>query len=119
MRTWKLIAWALNSAQPILLTGEEGCGKTDCILAIAMLNGSHVHQCCLTPETDSSTLVGQLTPNDNPDSAEHIVWSDGIVTKAFVEGSWALLDNLNQAEANVLERLNPVVWAQVLQNVPY
>jgi midasin (ATPase involved in ribosome maturation) len=38
-----------------------------------------------------------------------IQWHDGELTKAFCGGEWLLLDNINQAEASVLERLNPVM----------
>lgn len=37
------------------------------------------------------------------------MWHDGVVTTAFKNGEWVLLDNLSQAEASVLERLNPIV----------
>lgn len=109
LRAWKQVMWALNTNQPILLTGEEGCGKSQCILAISTLCGTPIQQCCLTPETEPSILVGQLIPNDKPNSSERIVWRDGVVTGAFKKGQWILLDNLSQAESSVLERLNSVV----------
>jgi len=37
------------------------------------------------------------------------VWVDGTVTAAFKAGQWLCLDNLGEAEASVLERLNPLL----------
>jgi MoxR-like ATPase len=36
-------------------------------------------------------------------------WQDGAVPEAMVEGRWLVLDEINLAEAQVLERLNPVL----------
>jgi len=47
-------------------------------------------------------------PNDKPQGAR-IEWRDGEITQAFKNGEWVLLDNLNQAEASVLERMNLVM----------
>lgn len=109
LRVWKQMAWALHAKQPLLITGDEGCGKSDCVLAIASVLGVSIHQSCLTPETEPASLVGQLAPSDSNEAGGRIVWHDGVVTTAFLRGEWALLDNLSQAEASVLERLNPVV----------
>lgn len=64
-------------------------------------------------ETETASLVGQFLPNDAPPlpgaAQDRIVWRDGVVTQAFCGGDWALLDNLSEAEAAVLERLNPLL----------
>ena len=36
-------------------------------------------------------------------------WQDGVVPEAMIHGYWLILDELNLAEAQVLERLNPVL----------
>lgn len=112
---WKQMAASIHAPQPVLLTGDEGCGKSDCVRAFATVLNKEIHQLCLTPETEPASLVGQMTPNSQattPD--ERIIWRDGIVTDAFSRGGWVLLDNLSQAESSVLERLNPVVWLYFL-----
>lgn len=38
-----------------------------------------------------------------------MVWADGVVTAAYKSGSWLCLDGLGEAEASVLERLNPLL----------
>ena len=107
LNIWKQIAWNLDSSYPILLTGIEGCGKTETIYAFSRLTRMELTQVCLTPETEASHLVGQYNPNDGP--GEKIMWQDGYVTEAFRKGNWVLLDNFNQGDSCVLERLNPLL----------
>ena len=109
LKVWKQIGWNLNSSYPILLSGSEGCGKSETIYTLAKLIGMEVTQICLTPETEVSHLVGQYNPNDGTYTDEKIVWQDGFITRAFKKGSSVLLDNLNQGDSCVLERLNPLL----------
>ena len=109
LEVWKQIGWNLNSSYPILLSGSEGCGKSETIYTLAKLIGMEITQICLTPETEASHLVGQYNPNDGTNTDEKIVWQDGFITKAFKKGSSVLLDNLNQGDSCVLERLNPLL----------
>ena len=51
----------------------------------------------------------QFKVEDNRSSEDKIVWQDGVITDAFINSKWILLDNLNQTESSVLERLNPVL----------
>lgn len=37
------------------------------------------------------------------------VWVDGILPRAMKQGSWVILDEINLAEAQILERMNPVL----------
>lgn len=66
----------------------------------------------LTPETETAELVGQLVPNAHREAgSDRFVFRDGPVTAAVRSptGSWVLLDDINTADAPVLERLNPVL----------
>ena len=107
LKIWKQIGWNLDSSYPILLTGNEGCGKSETIYAFAKLIGMDITQVCMTPETEASHLVGQYNPNDG--TGEKIKWQDGFITRAFKKGISILLDNLNQGDSCVLERLNPLL----------
>ena len=109
LKVWKQIGWNLDSSYPILLSGSEGCGKSETIYALAKLLEMEITQVCLTPETESSHLVGQYSPNEGTSTGEKILWQDGFVTRAFKKGSSVLLDNLNQGDSCVLERLNPLL----------
>ncbi|CAF4036986.1 unnamed protein product [Rotaria sp. Silwood2] len=110
----KQVCFHLRIKQPILVTGGEACGKSDLLLTLAWLHGKRIHQLNVTPETEPSSLIGQLVPNDthdenDPDYGKKFIWQHGAVTKAFINGDWVLLDNLATAEPSVLERLNPVL----------
>ncbi|CAF3117103.1 unnamed protein product [Rotaria sp. Silwood2] len=104
----KQVCFNLRIKQPILVTGSEGCGKSDLLLTLAWLYGKRVHQLNITPETEPSSLIGQIIPNDTNDGSR-LVWQHGSVTEAYINGEWVLLDNLATAEPSVLERLNPVL----------
>ncbi|CAF3688580.1 unnamed protein product [Rotaria sp. Silwood1] len=114
LSTIKQVCFNMNIKQPILITGAEGCGKSELLLTLAWFCGQQVHQLNITPETEPSALVGQLIPNDNkdendPNYGKKLIWQHGCVTQAYINGQWALLDNLSSAESSVLERLNPVL----------
>jgi MoxR-like ATPase len=112
---WKQLIVSALTKQPepdsFLLVGQDGCGKSNCLRAFAVLVGRSLEELCVMPETEPSAFIGQFLPNENI-SANHeprIIWADGAVTDAFKNGSWLLLDNFSQAEPSVLERLNPVL----------
>ena len=110
----KQICFNMRIKQPILLTGGEGCGKSELLLALGWLYGKRIHQLNITPETEPSALIGQLIPNettdpDDPSYGEKFIWQNGCVTQGYTNGEWVLLDNLGTAESSVLERLNPVL----------
>ena len=109
---WKLLVLAAksNTPEPILVVAPDGSGKSACIQALAAMLQQHVDGCYLTAETDPAELVGQQMPSDNKDpTAPSIAWVHGTASQAYQAGSWLLLDNLGQAEASVLERLNPLL----------
>ncbi|CAF3786308.1 unnamed protein product [Rotaria socialis] len=114
LQTMKQVSFDMNIKQPILVTGPEGCGKSDLLLALTWLNGQQVNQLNITPETEPSALIGQILPNEAKDknganNGKMLDWNHGCVTRAYINGQWALLDNFNTAEASVLERLNPIL----------
>ncbi|CAF4073881.1 unnamed protein product, partial [Rotaria magnacalcarata] len=114
LSTLKQVCFNMNIKQPILITGAEGCGKSELLLTLASFCGQRVHQLNITPETEPSALVGQLVPNDDKDESgpnygKTLIWQNGCVTQAYTNGQWVLLDNLGTAESSVLERLNPVL----------
>lgn len=111
LRLWKVAASALVTYQPILVTGDESSGKSEALRILSTLAGQRLSTVCLTPETEPSALVGQLLPSRNRHGKDEspVVWHAGAITASVESGSWVLLDNLNQADACVLERLNPVL----------
>ena len=102
-KTWMYILHALKQHQPVLVVGPEGCGKSDMILWLACLLGKQLNSWCLTSDTETSDLVGKIVLKKPAE------WMDGVVTKSVKDGEWLLLDNVNEAEPAVLERLNPLL----------
>ncbi|CAF3680158.1 unnamed protein product [Rotaria sp. Silwood1] len=114
LSTLKQVCFNMYIKQPILVTGDEACGKSDLLLTLSWFHSKHVHQLNITPETEPSALIGQLIPNeitdpDDPKYGEKLIWQNGCVAEAYTSGDWVLLDNLATAESSVLERLNPVL----------
>ena len=114
LSTIKQVCFNMNIKQPILITGAEGCGKSELLLTLAWFSGQRVNQLNITPETEPSALIGQLIPHDtkdenDPNNTNTLTWEHGYVTQAYINGQWVLLDNLGTAESSVLERLNPVL----------
>jgi MoxR-like ATPase len=64
--------------------------------------GRPLLQFCMTAETEPSHLEGSISPKT-------LSWTPGVVTQAVEKGSWLLLDNVSDAEAPTLERLNPLL----------
>ena len=85
-----------------------GCGKSAIIRHLALALDQGLQACYLTTEVDASALVGQQMPNDEGGDSR-IVWQDGAATRAYKQGSWLLVDNLDQADPCVLERMNPLL----------
>jgi MoxR-like ATPase len=113
---WKQLMISVLAQNPLrpesfLLVGKDGCGKSDCLRAFAALVGRSLEELCVMPETEPSAFIGQFLPNENitPSNGSRVVWVNGVVTNAFQNGHWLLIDNFSQAESSVLERLNPVL----------
>lgn len=107
---WVQLARALSVQLPILVVGSNGCGKSCGITAIADLFGCWCTQVCLTAETDVSLLVGSQLPATKVDGeGARIAWNDGLITSSLKAGNWVLLDNINDADPCILERLNPLL----------
>ena len=102
---------AVALRQPLLLTGANGVGKSLLVRALAVFLNQPLEVFCVTPETEISAFVGCITP-------EELQWHHGCVTNAIVHNSWLLLDNINEASATVVERLNPVLEASPTWSIP-
>ncbi|CAF4810853.1 unnamed protein product, partial [Rotaria sp. Silwood1] len=115
-QVWKQMVSAFSVNEPILVVGEVGCGKSESVIALMLLIQKRLFSLTFSPETDPSDLVGQFVPVTNNSSKKNLVdWSNGIVTDAIEHDAGLLLDNLSDADACVLERLNslleqPPIW---------
>jgi MoxR-like ATPase len=131
------LAAAVALREPCLMEGETSTSKTSTVLYIASLLRQPVVRINLNGQTDTGELVGRYVPNaaaaDDPvtrwqgdkvkeEAADvtlspgHPVtgssswrWQDGPVVMALKRGWWVLLDEVNLAEPQILERLNSVL----------
>jgi hypothetical protein len=69
--------------------------------AFACLCGIDVEELNLFPETEPSAFVGQFQPTSQTSETdtERIKWENGVVTRAWCDNTWVLLENLSQADA--------------------
>jgi MoxR-like ATPase len=104
---WASMARSVETRQPFMVVGPVGCGKSEALGAAARLTNRRLLPVCMTPETEPSELVGQFTPAAG--AGHHIEWTDGPLTTAYRAGGTVLLDNVQDADACVLERLNSVL----------
>ncbi|GMH42205.1 hypothetical protein BSKO_10124 [Bryopsis sp. KO-2023] len=109
LKALNLILLAVKSGNPVLVEGKSGCGKSALVKALAFIVGRDIEQIVLTPESEPSALLGQRLPCSSDSKQAEIQWVNGPLTRAYTNGCFLLVDNLGQAEAAVLERLNPTL----------
>ena len=98
------IAEAVALNEPCLIEGPTSASKTSAILYLAALLGQPVARLNLSAQTDTGELVGRFTPDEGG-----WAWRDGLVVQALKRGWWLIFDELNLAEPQILERLNPLL----------
>ncbi|MFL5338560.1 MAG: AAA family ATPase [Gemmataceae bacterium] len=120
------VALSVALREPCLLEGETSTSKTSSILYLASLLGQPVVRINLNGQTDTGELVGRYVPKADHHgphaAADHGSgpigltaataqwrWQDGPVVTALKKGWWVLLDEVNLAEPQILERLNSVL----------
>ena len=93
-----------------MLEGETATAKTTAILWLAQLARHTAVRVHLSGHTDTGELVGRYVPSTRSGSNSP-AWefAEGYIPKALREGWWVILDEVNLAESQVLERLNPVL----------
>ena len=110
LTTARKVALAVRHGIPCMLEGETATAKTTAILWLAMMARQEAVRVNLSGHTDTGELVGRFVPCTKG-GANRPAWefSEGYIPKALREGWWVILDEVNLAEAQVLERLNPVL----------
>jgi hypothetical protein len=121
--------------EPCLLEGETSTSKTSGILYLAALLRQPVARINLNGQTDTGELIGRFVPRDSDGGGDNLDydrceggtalavrerasiagslwrWQDGLIVQAMKQGWWVLLDEVNLAEPQILERLNSVLEA--------
>lgn len=107
--TLNIVGSNVATNEPCLLEGETATSKTSIILFLAHLIQQPVTRINLNGQTDTGELIGRYVPNDSEDSNVQWVWENGEIIKAMKYGWWVILDEVNLAEPQILERLNSLL----------
>ncbi|MEX1166331.1 MAG: AAA family ATPase, partial [Hydrogenophaga sp.] len=101
VETLHAVLTGVSHAMPVALEGETAASKTTAVLYLAHVLGQPVVRLNLNGQTDPGELVGRYIPSDQG-------WGfhEGSLPQAMRHGYWLLLDEMNLAEPQVLERLN-------------
>lgn len=107
----RAVAIAADARLPCALEGDTAVAKTTAVLWVAHLCRQEAVRLNLNGQSDTGELVGRFVPAVAADHGPSAAWRfwEGIVPDAMRHGRWVVLDELNLAEPQVLERLNPVL----------
>jgi hypothetical protein len=110
LTTARKAALAVRHGIPCMLEGETATAKTTAILWLAMMARQNATRVNLSGHTDTGELVGRFIPSTQS-GEHHPAWefSEGYIPRALRNGWCVILDEVNLAEPQVLERLNPVL----------
>lgn len=110
LTTARKAALAVRHGIPCMLEGETATAKTTAILWLAMQARQNAIRVNLSGHTDTGELVGRFIPSTKS-GENRPAWefAEGYIPRALREGWWVILDEVNLAEPQVLERLNPVL----------
>lgn len=103
------VSRAVEFKMPCALEGETAAAKTTAILWVAHQLNQPVIRLNLNGQTDTGELIGRFVPDDRPDARSGWRFQEGAIPQAMRNGWWVILDEMNLAEPQVLERLNPVL----------
>ena len=105
--------FSLLKRRNIIIVGENGIGKSHISREVAKIynlynnkKGNSFYHFICTEETKCSDLIGGQVPKEFSENDIYMEWKDGFLTKAIEKGDIVILDNLQEANSTVTERLN-------------
>ena len=99
------ISVAIKKSWALLVVGKQGCGKNSLIRLAASLHKKKLLEYSLSPNTDSTQLLGSFEQNSNG----KFEWFESLLIKSIKQGDWVLLKNCNKCPAAVLDRINSLL----------
>ncbi|KAI9166729.1 Midasin [Paramyrothecium foliicola] len=102
------LASMLREADPVLLYGPSGVGKTAMVHEVAKQLGMYSNMVTLhlNEQTDAKMLIGLYSTDVKPGSFQ---WRPGVLTTAVREGRWVLVEDLDRAPTEVISTLLPLI----------
>ena len=105
MEDLEKIAQAVALDDPLLLIGETGVGKTSLIRHLAYLTHNSFQRFNLSGQTEKLHFIGGYYPSEHGE----FVWRDGVLIEAMRGGQWLVIDEINLAPSQVIERMNSLL----------
>lgn len=103
----KRLALGIKLQENLLMEGPTGAGKTALVKYLAHLTNHELRRINLSDTTDITEIIGGFKPEKDPATGKQTYeWKDGIVVEAMRKGQWLLLDEMNLANPDILERMN-------------
>ena len=106
--------FSLEKKRNIMIVGDFGTGKSHIAREITKIynlknNKQNFYHFICTEETKISDLIGYISPRKEKDLNEDEVimeWKKGFLSKSIEKGTIVILDNLQEADSTITERLN-------------
>ncbi|MDQ7823555.1 MAG: AAA family ATPase [Candidatus Eremiobacteraeota bacterium] len=103
----KRLAIGIKLKENVLMEGPTGAGKTALVKNLAHLTRNELRRINLSDMTDITEIIGGFKPTTDAETGKQkFEWRDGIVVEAMRKGQWLLLDEINLANPDILERMN-------------
>lgn len=106
LKYMKTIARSFKLNEPVHLVGPTASAKTSIIRYMAHLTNTGFQRVSLAGQTDTADIIGQYHSSK---IRGRYAWKDGTLLQAMREGDYLLLDELNLAEPQILERINSLL----------
>lgn len=108
MTAAQLLGWCYGQVHVIEMScglpGPPGIGKTAAVLQVAALLGAECERINFSSSTTFEQLFGMYVPQ-YLNGRRVFAWQPGKMSQAIKAGKWLLLDELNLASAEVLDRI--------------
>ncbi len=100
---------SLENNENLLLEGEESTRIGELLDIIAHAHGQIISHIYLSQGMHTSDIIGSLRPirsNSKGQENERVQWVDGPLTRAIKNEEWAVLENIEMAGSEIIEKLN-------------
>lgn len=99
---------SIDAGEHLLLEGSEAARLHELTDTLAMLNNADCEVISLSKGMHTSEILGALRPILKQDQSEkvQVQWLDGPLTKCIRNGQWIILENVEAAGSELIEKLN-------------
>ncbi|PAA48319.1 hypothetical protein BOX15_Mlig003175g2, partial [Macrostomum lignano] len=106
-RLVRLLQQSIGSGKILLLLGPPVSGKSSAVAELARRCSKQLVTVAVHADTDVCDLIGGFSPVSSG-SKNSFQFVDGPLVKSMKNGNWILLDNVDHARPEVIERLNSI-----------